>query len=73
VSVWFGSVGCDLYMVLTHCVCYRGVEVYREWQKLGKRRNKQEWLMAPSQVNAYYNPPGNEVCNSKLILKDNIG
>jgi endothelin-converting enzyme len=35
--------------------------VYREWQKLGKRRNKQEWLMYPSQVNAYYNPPGNEV------------
>jgi endothelin-converting enzyme len=48
------------------------VEVYREWQKLGKRRNKQEWLMAPSQVNAYYNPPGNEVYNSELISKDNL-
>jgi endothelin-converting enzyme len=39
----------------------RKSDVYKTWQKLGKRRNKQEWLMYPSQVNAYYNPPGNEV------------
>jgi endothelin-converting enzyme len=34
---------------------------YRKWQKLGKTRNMEEWEMPPSMVNAYYNPPGNEV------------
>jgi endothelin-converting enzyme len=36
-------------------------DVYKMWQKLGKRRDLGEWEMWPSMVNAYYNPPGNEV------------
>jgi endothelin-converting enzyme len=35
--------------------------VFKQWLKLGKQRDRQEWLMWPSMVNAYYNPPGNEV------------
>ena len=33
----------------------------KAWQKLGKPRNLQEWEMYPSMVNAYFNPPANEV------------
>ncbi|KAG2413971.1 hypothetical protein HFD88_003162 [Aspergillus terreus] len=36
-------------------------EVHREWSKLGKPTNRDEWDMTASTVNAYYNPPGNEI------------
>jgi predicted metalloendopeptidase len=34
----------------------------KDWQKLGKPRDIQQWEMYPSMVNAYFNPPANEVC-----------
>ena len=33
----------------------------KKWNKLGKQRDPEEWEMWPSMVNAYYNPPANEV------------
>lgn len=39
----------------------RASDEYKKWQKLGKRRDPEEWEMYPSQVNAYFNPPANEV------------
>jgi len=33
----------------------------KAWQKLGKTRDLLEWEMYPSMVNAYFNPPANEV------------
>ena len=36
-------------------------DVYKEWQQLGKRRDLESWEMTPATVNAYYNPPANEV------------
>jgi endothelin-converting enzyme len=44
-------------------------DVYKMWQKLGKRRDRDEWLMWPSMVNAYYNPPGNEIVFPAGILQ----
>jgi hypothetical protein len=35
--------------------------MYKMWQKVGKQRNPDEWEMTPATVNAYYNPPANEV------------
>ncbi|KAL1961596.1 hypothetical protein VTN77DRAFT_1422 [Rasamsonia byssochlamydoides] len=35
--------------------------VEREWSQLGKPTNRDEWGMTASTVNAYYNPPGNEI------------
>ncbi|KAJ5174455.1 uncharacterized protein N7482_000332 [Penicillium canariense] len=32
-----------------------------EWSKLGKPTNRDEWDMTAPTVNAYYNPPGNEI------------
>lgn len=32
-----------------------------EWSKLGKPTDRDEWDMTASTVNAYYNPPGNEI------------
>ncbi|KAJ5750355.1 Peptidase M13 neprilysin [Penicillium manginii] len=36
-------------------------ELHGEWSKLGKPTNRDEWDMTASTVNAYYNPPGNEI------------
>ena len=33
----------------------------REWSKLGKPTVRHEWDMSAPTVNAYYNPPGNEI------------
>lgn len=36
-------------------------DVQREWSKLGKPTDRNEWDMSAPTVNAYYNPPGNEI------------
>lgn len=36
-------------------------DMYWTWDRLGKRRNSESWEMYPSMVNAYFNPPANEV------------
>ena len=33
----------------------------KKWLKLGGQRDKDSWEMYPSTVNAYFNPPANEV------------
>ena len=45
-------------------------DVYKEWQKVGKMRDPNDFGMPPSMVNAYFNPPANEVsllCQLTLI------
>ncbi|KAJ5924650.1 hypothetical protein N7466_008837 [Penicillium verhagenii] len=36
-------------------------DLAHEWSKLGKPTNRDEWGMTAATVNAYYNPPGNEI------------
>lgn len=36
-------------------------DIRREWSQVGKPVDKDEWGMSASTVNAYYNPPGNEI------------
>ena len=38
-------------------------------EKLGKPVDKDEWLMSPQTVNAYYNPTTNEICFPAAILQ----
>ncbi|KAL8932508.1 MAG: hypothetical protein Q9216_006807, partial [Gyalolechia sp. 2 TL-2023] len=44
----------------------------REWAKLGKPTNRDEWLMTAVTVNAYYNPPGNEIVFPAGIMQPPI-
>jgi endothelin-converting enzyme len=39
----------------------RASEQAKQWHQLGKRRDREAWEMYPPTVNAYYNPPANEV------------
>ncbi|KAH9901083.1 Metalloprotease [Cubamyces lactineus] len=41
----------------------------RRWLKLGKQRDLEEWEMYPSMVNAYFNPPANEIVFPAGILQ----
>ncbi|KAL8993542.1 MAG: hypothetical protein Q9188_007305 [Gyalolechia gomerana] len=45
---------------------------YREWSKLGKPTDRDEWLMTAVTVNAYYNPPGNEIVFPAGIMQPPI-
>ncbi|KAI0687125.1 metalloprotease [Cytidiella melzeri] len=47
----------------------RESDTYWKWQKLGKRRDPESWEMYPSQVNAYFNPPANEIVFPAGILQ----
>ncbi|KIP08159.1 hypothetical protein PHLGIDRAFT_104734 [Phlebiopsis gigantea 11061_1 CR5-6] len=47
----------------------RASDVYKTWQKLGKTRDREEWEMYPSTVNAYFNPPANEIVFPAGILQ----
>ncbi|KAF8184897.1 hypothetical protein K438DRAFT_1837058 [Mycena galopus ATCC 62051] len=42
---------------------------FKTWLKLGARRNPDEWEMWPSMVNAYFNPPSNEIVFPAGILE----
>lgn len=42
--------------------------MFKKWSKLGRPRDPDEWEMYPSMVNAYFNPPANEVCCSCPLL-----
>ena len=42
---------------------------YRELDKLGKPLDRNEWFMSPQTVNAYYNPPMNEIVFPAAILQ----
>ena len=44
-------------------------DTYYELSKIGKPVNKDEWLMTPQTVNAYYNPTTNEICFPAGILQ----
>lgn len=46
----------------------RVADQIRTWYQIGKQRDHEGWEMFPSTVNAYYNPPGNEVRNYVLRL-----
>ncbi|RDW86811.1 M13 family metallopeptidase [Aspergillus mulundensis] len=44
-----------------NAIAVRKFAVENEWGKLGKPTNRDEWDMTTPTVNAYYNPPGNEI------------
>jgi len=42
---------------------------FKNWLQLGRRRNAESWEMYPSMVNAYFNPPSNEIVFPAGILQ----
>ena len=44
----------------------------KEWSALGKPTDRNEWLMTAPTVNAYYNPPGNEIVFPAGIMQSPV-
>ncbi|KAF9458665.1 hypothetical protein BDZ94DRAFT_80625 [Collybia nuda] len=42
---------------------------FKKWLRLGRRRDQATWEMYPSMVNAYFNPPANEIVFPAGILQ----
>ncbi|KAI3608021.1 endothelin-converting enzyme 1 [Moniliophthora roreri] len=42
---------------------------FKRWNKLGRQRDPESWEMYPSMVNAYFNPPANEIVFPAGILQ----
>ena len=47
----------------------RVAEQIRTWFRVGKQRDPQSWEMYASTVNAYFNPPANEVHLACSVLE----
>ena len=47
----------------------RSFNHYRQIDKLGKPIDREEWFMSPQTVNAYYNPPMNQIVFPAAILQ----
>lgn len=47
----------------------RSFETQREFSRLNEPVDREEWLMTPQTVNAYYNPPLNEIVFPAAILQ----
>ncbi|KAF8078094.1 hypothetical protein FPV67DRAFT_33082 [Lyophyllum atratum] len=42
---------------------------FKKWLQLGRRRDPETWEMYPSMVNAYFNPPANEIVFPAGVLQ----
>ncbi len=56
----------DLFGNFTRAIKF---EINRQIKRIGKKVDKEEWLMNSSEVNAYYNPSGNELAFPAGILQ----
>jgi endothelin-converting enzyme/putative endopeptidase len=55
--------------LLVNVAAAASFETARQLAKIGAPVDKDEWLMLPQQVNAYYNPGTNEICFPAGILQ----
>lgn len=58
---FYDSVDVDARQYFSNAISLRKFEVAQEWSALGKPVDREKWDMTVPTVNAYYNPPGNEI------------
>jgi endothelin-converting enzyme len=58
---FYESVPIDSSKYFSNALNLRRFEVKAEWSALGKPVDREKWDMTVPTVNAYYNPPGNEI------------
>jgi len=69
ISGYYSKVRLNPKAFLNNMVSATVSEVSWAWLTLGRRRNKNQWLMFPTTVNAYFNPPANEIVFPAGILR----
>ncbi|KAF2398055.1 zincin [Trichodelitschia bisporula] len=58
---YYASLDVNATTFFKNALAMRQFEIIREWAALGKPVDRNEWGMTAGTVNAYYNPPGNEI------------
>ncbi|KAI0709419.1 Metalloprotease [Earliella scabrosa] len=66
---WYARVKIDPDAFFENMLSARVADQIRTWFQIGKQRDHETWEMFPSTVNAYYNPPGNEIVFPAGILQ----
>ncbi|PFH50075.1 hypothetical protein AMATHDRAFT_75830 [Amanita thiersii Skay4041] len=69
ISKYYSQVDVDKHKFFENVVQAIKSDQMRKWQKLGKPRDRDAWEMYPSTVNAYFNPPANEIVFPAGILQ----
>ncbi|TFY55841.1 hypothetical protein EVJ58_g7996 [Rhodofomes roseus] len=69
ITAYYSRVYIDSEAFLENILSSNANEEYLTWQKLGKQRDPETWEMYPSTVNAYFNPPANEIVFPAGILQ----
>ncbi|MGE3910854.1 MAG: M13 family metallopeptidase [Chloroflexota bacterium] len=65
----YSSVAVRADDLLGNVMRLRGFETDRQFAKLGQPVDRDEWMMSPQTINAYYNPGMNEICFPAAILQ----
>jgi putative endopeptidase len=66
----YSSLEIDPADLMANVLAARAFEFHRQLNKIGKPVDRDEWLMTPQTVNAYYNPGMNEIVFPAAILQD---
>jgi putative endopeptidase len=66
----YSSLGIDPTDLMANVRAAYVFEFHRQLNKIGKPIDRDEWLMTPQTVNAYYNPGMNEIVFPAAILQD---
>jgi len=69
IARYYQEVHVDRYDFFGNVLQAEGSEKIKQWHRLGKRRDREAWEMYPPTVNAYYNPPANEIVFPAGILQ----
>ncbi|KAG6820570.1 hypothetical protein H0H93_015090 [Arthromyces matolae] len=69
INRYYSQVKVDKFNFFDNVLSAMKSDQFRRWQQLGKRRNLDAWDMFPSTVNAYFNPPANEIVFPAGILQ----
>ncbi|KAI0720938.1 metalloprotease [Cerioporus squamosus] len=69
IANWYARVKISPNAFFENMVSARVADQIRTWLQLGKQRDPEAWEMFASTVNAYYNPPANEIVFPAGILR----
>lgn len=69
IARYYSLVHIDENKFFENILSARTSDQVKMWAKLGKRRDLDNWEMYPSTVNAYFNPPANEIVFPAGILQ----
>ncbi|KAF8894469.1 hypothetical protein BD779DRAFT_1467099 [Infundibulicybe gibba] len=69
IARYYSNVKIDQVNFYENMLSASSSDVFKKWLQLGQRRNPQTWEMYPSMVNAYFNPPANEIVFPAGILR----